>query len=280
MVGIASAFLYAILTNRAFQIGEHRALLSFDRAFTTSAYCHINWTRRLDPVWLTEPLKENAVAKQYNHSILKAGEYFAVNTIGNEPLLEYYLKNNINALLGGKASTTLFCSNRGRTIRLFENPFHRDQLHRLALNQHNAFCLVINSLFQPRARIFLPVYDEFRRLTHPDPSILKIAIHIRVGDHALSNPDYPVNLSTYYQYFTCAEQIANFVKAGQSFRASTNFSKVLWYTEILPPLPPLLSLLISFLFLPASLLRSSVSRPLRSSLGTWSVTPCLCEMLL
>jgi hypothetical protein len=229
IVGMTTTLLLAILTDRAFQMGRRGKLPAFESAFLAP---NINWTRAPDPDWLIEPLKEKANPKNYNDTVLASKEYFAVNTIENIRLQDSFLRQDLVPILGGDARTTLLVSNRGKTIRMFENQHYVQRLQDMKLNPYTAFGCLLNYLVQPKPQIFLPMYDQFVQMTEPNPAVLKISIQVRAGDSVWGSNTGPHNaaegeavLNGVSRFFSCAEQIEKFVLADNPGK----YSSVLWY---------------------------------------------------
>jgi hypothetical protein len=230
IIGSASIFLFGVLTDRAIQIGHREGLPSMEIPFFTPSYCSLNWVREPDPEWLQEPLKHKAAVRQYNESVLSAGEFYAVNALDDYKMQDRFINSDLNQVLGDKSGTTFIVMNRGKTIRLFENPNHKDQLTQMGLNQYNAFGLMTNSLIQPRDEIFLPIFDHlFLKMTDPDPSVLKIMIQIRVGDASISNHNHQISLDTFSTHFNCAKQIQDFAMKTMDGNGKPKYTRVLWY---------------------------------------------------
>jgi hypothetical protein len=122
------------------------------------------------------PLK--APDKQYNSSILASKEYYAINLLDDTEYQDKILHERWDELMGGEAKTTLIVSNRGKTIKMFENKYHRAQLFNWGLSNYNAFGLLSSSLLRPKDEIFIPVYETFKRVTDSDPKLLKIGIQV------------------------------------------------------------------------------------------------------
>ena len=229
IVGFTTTLAFAILTNRAFQMGKRGKLPAFEDAFEQP---NINWSRDPDADWLIEPLNEKANPRQYNQTVLDSKQFYAVNTINDIKLQDSTLRKDLNVILGGDAQTTMMVGNRGKTIRLFENSFVNKRLvEDMALNPHTLFGCLINYMMQPKREIFLPVYDQFEKMSKIDPQVLKVSIQIRAGDHVWANNNHDATqadeglLRSFQRFFSCAEQIETFVKADNPGK----YSSVLWY---------------------------------------------------
>lgn len=224
VIGSVTAFMIAILTDRAFQVGRRYSLPHLETVFSSP---FINWTREEDADWLIEPLKHDAKMRQYNHTVMETKEYFAVNTINDIRFQDKLLRGDLQALMGGQEiSTTMLAINRGKTIRMFENEHYRERLLTMGLTPSTAFGCLMHFLFRPLPDLFLPLHKEFYTLTTAmEHKILPISIQIRAGDTFLNgnNHDHAIDIGHYRAYFDCAEQIERFALT------SGNYSKVYWY---------------------------------------------------
>jgi hypothetical protein len=223
IIGFTTTCLIGILTNRAFQIGSRTELTSIETAFTAN---NINWHRDQDADWLIEPLKFQARNRNYNQSILDTKEYFAVNTIDDFRLQDKLLRRDLNEVLGGlnEFKTVFLSSNRGKTIRIFENDNHNKVLKEMGLTPYNAFGCLVNYLLKPKEDIFIPVLEEYKKMTSTDTNTLKITIQIRVGDWLWTSTDHnSLNVDRFLPYFSCAQQIEDFANIDKKY------TNVIWY---------------------------------------------------
>jgi hypothetical protein len=241
ILGFTSVFVFAMLSNRIFQIGKRFPLPDMEEVFVSP---NINWSRSdsAEPDWIIEPLQHKAKARNYNSSILETKKYYAVNTIDDWKLQDKFLRQDISQILGKEFQTTFIAMNRGKTIRVFENTHYQKQLAETGMNPSNCFGCVVEFLIQPKPSVFLSVYNEFllmRDLTasyyasySSSPLIeedkkkmkkntLVIAIQIRTGDENLSNEQHTLQLSSYSAFFSCAKQIEDFVLHGSSSSSSS-----------------------------------------------------------
>jgi len=232
IVGFTTGLVLAILTDRAFQMGVREHLLGFEQAFDQP---NIKWQRPRDEDWLIVPLKENAHPRQYNQSVLDSKSYFAVNSINRVRKEEALAFQDAAKLLGGDAITTFLITNRGKTIRMFDNPARSKRIEELGLNTMTLFGCLVNYAIQPKREIFLPVFDQFEKMSRFDSKVLKISIQVRAGDHVwVNNTQYTTQvhqvqnkelLQSFQRFFSCAEQIETFVTAANPGK----YSSVLWY---------------------------------------------------
>jgi len=234
ILGTATAFFVALLTRRSFQIGQRDGLPYFDLVFEPNG---IDWRREKDPLWLVEPLIEGAQPRNYNESILQTKQYNAVNTIEQKGLQDMLLHSNLTQFLGEDYQTVFLSLNKGRVLKIYDNPCHKDDINRFNMSKRHTFGCFVDFLFKPRPEIFLPVFKQFdimtsKSIANAKDDVLKIGIQIRVGDWYWTNTQHHVDLDRqFYMFFDCAEQIEAFVRAG-----GRNFTSVVWYliTESMP----------------------------------------------
>lgn len=207
--------MFALLTNRAFQTSIRIPLPDLGKVFSSS---YISWGRGEDPEYLIEPLREKASHRQYNESIISKGEFFAINTINDIKLQDRFLRQDLNKELGS-SENVMIVMNRGKTIRMFENSYHRDDLTKMGLTPDTAFGCIANFLFEPKPEIFAPFLTELGMLK--EKNVLKIGIQIRAGDSYLMNNHHTADLNHFMGHFACAQQIEDFAR-GENQR-------VIWY---------------------------------------------------
>lgn len=219
IVGLVTVCVLGIVTNRAFQVGRRPELPNFEKVFTGP---FINWTRAEDPEWLIEPLKYKASVRNYNQTVLDSKQYFGVNTIDDIKLQDKLLRQDINLILGGAdVVDSMVAINRGKTIRIFENSHHKDQLLGYGLTANNAFGCVFDFIFKPKPEIFVPIIPQLQRFQ--SKNTLRIGIQIRAGDwYLFTNGQHTVALTQFNGYFSCAEQIEKFARTSPD-------QEVIWY---------------------------------------------------
>lgn len=230
IIGTSTSFLFAVLTNKVFQIGNRHQLPNFETVFTSP---NINWTRHVDEEWLLDPLRDNAANRYYDQATLAQGKYYAVNTINQYKLQDAFLRQDINNLLGN--SYNIFISiNRGKTIRIFENDHYKQKLASMGLLPYTAFGCMVHYLFTPRPEIFVPVLPQLHSLIHHSyprsvasgndkVASLRIGIHIRTGDKHLMSYDHAApGIASFHHHFDCATQIETFARVSPD-------QPVVWY---------------------------------------------------
>jgi hypothetical protein len=229
-----------VLTDKAFQMSKRGIIPALQEAFYSP---YIDWSRIADPEWTLEPLRETATDRNFNESIRDSLGYHAINLINNNARYNNLLRKGCPFLPTQPANhtqpavapgrTTFVVSNRGRTIRMFEHPSYAKRLKQMELTPYTAFGCLVNYLIQPRPDIFLPVYDQFRVMSDPNPAVLKISIQIRAGDHvflpesqgALPVVDAQAVLHHYKGFFSCAAEIEQFAQEDSGDR----YERIIWY---------------------------------------------------
>eukprot|EP01035_Chromulina_nebulosa_P029929 gene29929-39730_t len=192
ILGVASAFFIGLITNRTFQIAQRDRLPYLDLVFRPHK---ISWRRQRDPSWLIDPLKEECVELE---GVQCDQHHRKQEAAGHD---EY--------------QTVLMSVNKGRVLKMFDNPHHIHRIQSLNMSKGAAFGCIVDFLFAPHPHIFLPLLREFDVMTahssNKEDEVLKIGIQ-------------------FYMFFDCAEQIEAFVKLER------NFSRVVWYllTESMP----------------------------------------------
>lgn len=227
IIGLTTLCLFAMVTNRAFQIGKRSALPNFETVFDLP---NINWLREPeDPEWLVEPLTWFAHAdRHYNQSIVNANTYFGINGLENFPLLDRLVKDDLNAILREESQIVLMSNIKGLTLRFMEqNSHYKEKLTtEYKIKREYLFPCLVDYLFQPKPFLFTYMPNEFLALTKTfqDEKILPIAIQIRSGDRYLFEFDPQLDLQNYVSYFSCAEQIEHWALKD----ANSNYKSAKW----------------------------------------------------
>jgi hypothetical protein len=242
LVGLISAFFYALLSNRSILFYSYDGLMRYDYAFEQAS---INWTSPPFPNEVIEPFKNtykgktgSRVSRDYNYSQIDQKQFYPIFLVNDSPNSDRLFKHsNLTSIPAGNEDVAyvVFSSNRGRSFSLFENNFHKEKLTGgMGLTPERAFSCAFTFLFRPSsltASLYRPLW---RQLTDPSLS-LKIGIRIRVGDSTFSSPPSPPHPSPstqnggaalvekYRQYFRCAELIE------LNYSSSSNSSSVKWY---------------------------------------------------
>ena len=237
IVGLISIFFYALLSRRVFTTYSFDSLSRFEFAFDQP---NVNWTfpHRL-PEEAVEPLKYTYKgvpgyrwSRAYNESLVNTTEYAQIYLVNDNPNSDIiFQRSNLSMLPLGQVDVpyVLVASNRGRSFKLFDNPYHRDELvQKMGLSSaSSAFSCAFSFLFQPNLAMRKIYGDLWRRLSenNNDNNEIKIGIRVRVGDAAAfdgkatssngrttnnnnnSGVDDNALLSKYMHFFRCAEEI-------------------------------------------------------------------------
>lgn len=186
LVGTISVFYFALLTRRAFT-----SCTSIDNQLPFEAIyesVHINWTASSEhrnlvsrlPGSATELEKQDAVGSGYQHWSL-------INPDRNEharTTFDTFSHGNLSQL-GADKQIVLFTLNRGASVRLFDNPFHAQQLRNMGLTPETAFGCAVDFLFAPVPEIMNMIRPSVEYLKN----YLTIGIHVRAGDHTFHTAD-------------------------------------------------------------------------------------------
>ncbi len=216
VVGIITEFFYALLTNRAFQITSHHPLPDFSAAFDSP---NINWTRHvIDPESVVMPVRHTHKGERKHGPEVDPKKYAGVYMVNNNDINEVFSTHNLRSWPeGGDAENVFLCSNRGRVVKLFENPHHSQELYSMGLRPDTIFACGYKYLFEPNEtvkKLFRPYMADIQSST----SALKIGVNIRAGDGVFQGS--VVSESFGDAYIDCALQI-------EASRKKTNQS-VIW----------------------------------------------------
>ncbi len=199
ITGLVTIFMWALASKRAFQIGNVPGLRPLEDAFHSPS---IDWTRPLDPDWLLEPFHENAVHFQFNDTVFPH-TFAAVNLIGSR---SDDVPDNDLLMHHSDARVILASTNRGRTVRLFEQPTFRQALKSTGLSAETAFGCFVNYLLKPISEDFKHLHTQTSLTSNP--GVIKIGVQIRVGDAFMHKSPA---LQDFQVFFSCAEQIEQFL---------------------------------------------------------------------
>ena len=226
LTGTMTEFMFALLTGRAFQIITYGTLPRFEAAFSSP---HINWSRPCDDDRLIDNLKytyrgqRGYTGNRSYSSGINTNVYWPMFWVNNDPEVEFFLSSNVSKHPFDHENVTILfiASNRGRIIRLFDNPYHRTQLFRLGLRPETALKCLFNFLFSPSDALRRAMRREFTTLQATD--VLKISINVRVGDSVFdpAYDDLTTTLLPYEPFFNCALQIEEFARLPNQ--------RVVWY---------------------------------------------------
>ena len=199
ITGLATVFMWALASKRAFQVGNVPGLRPLEDAFESPS---INWTRPQDPDWVLEPLLENAALRQFNDSVFPHA-FAAVNLIGSrsDEMFDGDLLMHHSV-----ARVILVSTNRGRTVRLFDHPSFTEALEGTGLSADTAFGCFVNYLFKPLSEDFEHLQPQHSLANNQE--LIKIGIQVRVGDASMHSA---LALQDFEEFFSCARQIEHFI---------------------------------------------------------------------
>lgn len=207
IVGIITAFFYAVLSDRAFQMLTHSDLPDFRDAYD---YPHIDLTRRpdQDTQHLTQPLHHTYTgSREYGPEVdasLHASAYL-INANGENDKV-FGSQDLRQWPSGGKAETVFLGSNRGRVIKLFSNPHHSQQLYDMGLRPDTIFACGFQYLFQPN-KIVKSLFQHYMSELQASSAALRIGVNIRAGDGVFAGHTVGEDIAT--DYISCAVEVEN-----------------------------------------------------------------------
>lgn len=221
--GVISVFYFALLTERAFTLtATFEGLQPFEAAYAAP---HINWTTSSEHLTL---YPWNVADNEDGPQPLEGRDFQIFNAInpeyrsedGPKKLIEMFESGNLTQLANDK-DVIFMASNRGTSVRLFDNHNHADQLRSMGLTPETAFGCAVDFLFHPKPEVIELIEPEIEILKKSEN--LSIGIHIRLGDHILhGKDDTDVHAPNIINFFECAQQIEQFV-----LRVTSNKS-VVW----------------------------------------------------
>ncbi|GAA5895382.1 hypothetical protein JCM5296_002392 [Sporobolomyces johnsonii] len=198
-LGMVSAFLYSILTKRAFTIAWEQPS-PFDLVFDSP---YIDWSRPFSPT-STTPLR----TVHANQTLLDARKDIQAFNWGAQQVDEFFPHFVANYSDGKDSPYLRLKMNRGVSIRSFHYPTIAPRLHSLGLRLTTAYSCLLNYLIRPKAAAlaFITQYTSVFSL----PEYFVIGIQIRTGDASLisASDDVLNTVKVHKNYFTCAEQVA------------------------------------------------------------------------
>ena len=201
----------------------HSDLPDFREAYD---YPHVDLTRQpdQDPQHLTQPLHHRYGGSREYGPDVDASKYapaYLVNSDGDNDRV-FGSEDLMHWPSGGKAETVFLGTNRGRVVRLFNNPHHSKQLYDMGLRPDTIFACGFQYLFEPNKAV-KSLYQEYMDDLTASPAALKIGINIRAGDAVFSG--HKVELESAKHYVSCALEV-------EKSRKKTNQS-IVWCVGIL-----------------------------------------------
>jgi hypothetical protein len=220
LIGIMMSFIYALLTDRAFQIETYGKTPPFEAAFE---WPNIDW-RRLprDNDTVLGPLKfRDNVRREFPPEIDRRENAMLYLVNFNGAALDFWVRDDLRTTHGTENVTNVFVtSNRGRVFKVFSNRHHHRQLFHSGMRPDTALGCVWRFLFAPNEHVRHAMLREFTALSAVAP--LKISVNIRVGDHVFKQErDAETKLEPFLDVFDCAAEIETFARAPMQ--------SVVWY---------------------------------------------------
>ncbi|DBB13148.1 TPA: hypothetical protein ACH3X3_004902 [Trebouxia sp. C0006] len=221
LTGIFSEFYMALLTRRAFLISTFSDVPGWDSVFDAP---FINWTSADLDMDMMAPLRiprHLQGARQFGPSV-NVSQYSFLYLVNNDTLNDQIFgsENLQDSALVPGSKFLLVASNRGRSIKLFDNPHHRDQLLEWGLTSHTAATCAYRFLFREQQHVLDTFQQDLDLLKNK--SVLKIGIQIRAGDNTFSeDTGYPTALIQ--SYFDCAQQL------DQQLQLTNPARPIVWY---------------------------------------------------
>ena len=213
LVGAISVFLFGLLSKRAVQfVNIHEEFSGFNESFTSP---NIDWTRPpLPPAvfnFMTEqPPYNGSVFHDWTDEDMATDNLLARMPTDNEGLKpeheDFFLSNN-SAF--SSHHTIYVMTQRGTTVRMFQNPYHRRELYSMGLTPENTFRCIFNYLFQPLPEVLELSHAQEHAMSHH----LTIGIQIRTGDGAFDESGDAVHhfglFERFMHFFDCALEVEN-----------------------------------------------------------------------
>lgn len=147
IVGVVSAFYFALLTERAFTLtATYEGLQPFEAAYAAP---HINWTTSSEHLALYHKIV--AIHNEDGPPDIEGPGYQVYNAInpeyrsedGPKKLIEMFERGNLTQLANDKG-VVFFTTNRGLSVRLFDNQNHAEQLRYMGLTPETAFACAMD----------------------------------------------------------------------------------------------------------------------------------------
>ncbi|CAJ0645101.1 9391_t:CDS:1, partial [Entrophospora sp. SA101] len=179
---MASTFLFALLTDRAF-LADWQVPLPLDAIFTAP---NIDWSY--------DSLNPSHTIRNLNTTELYIIDY--------DPQDIDYHFSLTNWTTRYPDSFIKFYTNQGLIQQTFDSKYYSSKLKEIGLKPHTAFGCLMDYLFRPvpPALSFIVQYTALFAL----PSIFSVGIHIRTGN----TYEQTHSLQDYSHFFRCADQLA------------------------------------------------------------------------
>ncbi|CAB4477998.1 unnamed protein product [Rhizophagus irregularis] len=178
ILGMTSAFVFALLTNRAF-LADWQIPFPLETIFSSP---NIDWSH--------DSLNPSSNIRELETSEINVIDFDAKN------LDQQFMLSNWTTKY--PSPFIKFYSNRGMIIRSFDSKYYSQSLKDMGLRPHTTFGCVVDYLFRPApsALSFITQYTSLFAL----PSIFTVGIQINAQNGFTSLQDYN-------HYFNCADQL-------------------------------------------------------------------------
>lgn len=209
LLGMTSAFLYALVTGRAFHT-EWQSPIPIEAVFDSP---WIDWSFSSFGNWTPALLRDDDMLDSareldlIHYSAPEMDDAFGTRSWDAELPAELTPHYEDRDLAFAAPWIQLF-NNRGFVYRSFSYEPVRQRLHDLGLQPHSAFSCILSYLFEPKpsARDFIQRYTSIFSL----PSVFSVGIQIRTGDTSMKDAEYDkVNtVELHNSFFQCASELA------------------------------------------------------------------------
>jgi hypothetical protein len=206
--GMITIFFYALLTNRTFFIYEENINPKLEYAYD---FPNVDIVIRDLESGVVSTM--NTLINQRNMTSLmyetEMNRYYLINQVNyiNESSHEgFYVFRDILGEQTNAFSPVIVASNRGLTLRMFENPFIQKKIKSFNLNPATAFRSFFDFLFKPNSDTWSLIEPYKDILSNDD--LLKIGIAIRVGDSVFQGDENLIiqgNTSKFDHFYKCAQ---------------------------------------------------------------------------
>ena len=166
MTMTVTAFMHALLSNRAFKI---------------------KWTG----IPLSEALMPNWIDWRYNetdddpkHGIVDMQDYMTyIVNYENQPINLLFSQGAVGDIGGSVNRTVVWRMNQGQLWTLFDNPLYRDQLYQWGFRPETAFGCVMSYLFQMRAETIQVIEPQWKAVLQTDDPVNHLKNNNHVKEH-------------------------------------------------------------------------------------------------
>lgn len=214
LTGIISQFYYALITERAFQVVTYGNLPGMEDVFDSQGY--INWLQKPFSDDLIGPLKYTYKGERgysgfrgLDYDKVSKKEFAMMYMINSNFVHNHFGSSNLRHLPPGHADAEVvfMASNRGGTVRLFNNQYHSGPLKSMGLLPRTAFSCAYDFLFRPKEAALEAHSDIILTLSKRPPETV-IGIEIRVDTLGKMGAEVEnAKLEDFLEFFECAQDI-------------------------------------------------------------------------